>query len=615
MTATATMPDPSSTTADADPAIGAGPDRVFVLDARFTHGGAWAGVEPLIETAWTELKARGCADLLARNEYALHMVLRRHREAIPIRYASLTDLAAGVERTRNFPLDRAYRIGHALVDLTLAWRGETGAPGRWAIVVRRFDHAQNVATRFFRELARRGAAVGIDVLVETPAGVRWLEDADRPVPAALAEAAAAPLPDHDRAEAMQALRDHPDLLAQMMLVDRHGPAILALHDAEGAPLAAARIALRMICLFNHFGYYQESSSFADRVLPYFDAIVGDDQDARWNYLGNLYQGMVMTGRQEEARRIVEARADPHLTRPELRAKMHYLLAMAHLRYADAPDLAATERHLGAALDDLATARASIPVADHAFLSVFTENGLAFLRVRQGRRAEALALCQEGYRRLTDALGEEHHRLHRSVLQYNSAQVCTMLGQLDLALEFYRRAIEMDPYYSEYYNEIGNVLQRQERFADALDSYALAERYSAPYPELFHNRGLCEARTGAWNEALASLTRSLDLDPDQPDVLLLRAEAAETLGLEEHALGDLDAALAIDADLTAARVNRAVIHYGRGNFGTALADMDRVVAFEAADADHRENRSEIHRAMGNADLAERDRAAAAELRAA
>ncbi|WP_161978391.1 tetratricopeptide repeat protein [Sphingomonas oligophenolica] len=590
------------------------PGRLVLLDARFAHGGAWAGVEQLIEMAWHDLRARGRVDLLARNEYALHMVLRRHRDAIPIRYASLTDLAAGVERTRNFPLDRAYRIGHALVDLILAWRVDTGEAARWTIVAQRFDEAQNLATRFFHELARRGAAIGIDVLAQTAGGTAWLGAPDRAVPAELARQATVDLPDHDLATAAQALRDHPDLLSQMMLVDRHGPAILAMHDANRDDLLAARTALRMICLFNHFGYYHESAGFVDRVLPYFDAIVGDDEDSRWNYLGNIYQGLVMTGRADEARGIVEARAAAQLSRPELRAKMHYLLAMAHLRYADAPDLAATEQHLDAALADLARARGTIPESDDAFLTVFIENGLAFLRVRQGRRDEALALCQHGYRRLTETLGEDKHRLHRSVLQYNSAQVCTMLGQLDLALEFYARAIEMDPYYSEYYNEVGNVLQRQERYDEALAAYASADRYSAPYPELFHNRGVCEARLDAWDAAAASLTRSLDLDPDQPDVLVLRAEAAETLGREDAALADLDAALAIDRDLVAARVNRAVIRYRRADYAAALADMDVVVALDD-DPDHRDNRGAIHRAMGNAALADRERAAAAALRAA
>ena len=602
-------------TAPPEPSVDGDTTRTFTLDMRFSHGGAWAGVEQLIEQAWIDLTARGCTDLLARHEYALHMVLRSHRAAIPIRYASLTDLAAGVERTRNFPLDRAYRIGHALVDLMLAWRGTVGGSAAWTIVARRADQAQNLATRFIAELARRGAGAGIAVLEETADGTHWLGSPDRLVPQALASAAAEPLPDHDIATARAALRDHPGLASDMMLVDRHAAALLAMHDADGDALAAARIALRTICLFNHFGYYHESASFADRVLPYFEAIVGDDQDARWNYLGNIYQGLVMTGRQDEGMRIVEERADAYLTRPELRAKMHYLLAMAHLRYADTPDLAASERHLAAALADIETARPAIPESEHAFLSVFTENGLAFLRVRQGQRDEALALCQQGYERLTSTLGEEHHRLHRSVLQYNSAQVCAMLGQLDEALDFYARAIEMDPYYSEYYNEMGNILQRQDRHDEALAAYALAERYSAPYPELFHNRGVCQARREEWEDAHVSLSRSLDLDPAQPDVLSLRAEAAESLGEGDAALADLDAALALDNDLLAARVNRAVLLYGQGRFAEALVDMDRAVALDADDPGHRDNRAEIHRAMGAAQLAADDRAAGELLRAA
>ena len=185
-----------------------------------------------------------------------------------------------------------------------------------------------------------------------------------------------------------------------------------------------------------------------------------------------------------------------------------MLSMIHLRYARKPDLALAEHYILLAAQDIAAARGAIDDADQTFLRVFIDNGLAFLRVRQGRARDALALCQEGYALLTRELGDDRHALHRSVLQYNTAQVYVMLDRAEDALAHYRKSIEMDPYYSEYYNESGNLLQRQGRFEEALALYELAVRYSAPYPEVHFNRGVCQSQTGDWEAALASFALSL-----------------------------------------------------------------------------------------------------------
>jgi tetratricopeptide (TPR) repeat protein len=597
---------------------GPNPGRVIALNADFTRRGVWAGVEDLVEQAYLDLSAKGLRDIVDTHNYELHLALPKHRDGMPLAYASLTDTATGVEKTRNFPLDRAYRIVHGLVGLVLKWRDACPEPGGWTILVGKFDDSQHLARRFFVELARRAAPRGdFVVLAETasvPAGAAL--DLYRSSPVALG------------AEARQALeaktrslhRDEIDGLGPMVetlsleRMEEYYPELLAHYRRTGADLPAALIALKALCLYNHFGYYHESGSFVDAVLPHFEALVKDEV-ARWNYIGNIFQGMVMIGRQDEALRMVETFAEPHLTRPDLRAKMSYLLSMIHLRYASTPDLRLAEKHILAAVDYIDAAEGSIEPAEFHFMKVFIDNGLAFLRVRQGRKEEALRLCQAGYERLTTALGEERHRLHRSVLQYNTAQVYVMLDQPDAALAHYRMSIQMDPYYSEYYNETANILQRQERYEEALDAYELAIRYSAPYPEVFFNKAVCQTQLGQWDAALTSFATSLELEPRQPEAYLLRAEVYGALDRNEEALADLDALIAADNDAVTARVNRAVLHFNDGRYDLAIADMDHVIALESSDPEHYENRAEIHKAMGRAELHARDLRQAEELRVA
>jgi hypothetical protein len=133
------------------------PGRVIALNADFARRGVWAGVEDLVEQAYLDLSAKGLRDILDTHNYELHLALPRHRDGVPLAYASLTDTATGVEKTRNFPLDRAYRIVHGLVGLILQWRDSCPEPGSWTILVGKFDDSQHLARRFFVELARRAA--------------------------------------------------------------------------------------------------------------------------------------------------------------------------------------------------------------------------------------------------------------------------------------------------------------------------------------------------------------------------------------------------------------------------------------------------------------------------
>lgn len=600
--------------ADASPDAPAhlAPDRLFHVDADFSHDSTWSGVRNLVEAAYLELLEAGHSELLERHHYELYRVLPQHRDRIFLKHACLTDTANGSERTRNFPLDRAYRLVHGLVGLLLEWKRLTAPDRRWVVVVEHHARAQHLAARFFAELARRGARDhAFEVLVDgvpdgdlEPAGMRA-----SPTALTLSSLGLSPLPapnlDDDVRETLERQLQGNDILAW----EEHYPHLLAYYGSRGDVLARAGVAMRALCICNHYGYYHESASFADMVLPHLDTIVGDDENARWNYIGNLFQGIVTTGAEQFALDLLLTHAEPRLSRPDIRARMHYLLSMAYLRYTRTPDLSKAEEHILQAAASIDAAKPQIAAEDYSFLKVFIDNGLAFLRVRQGRQAEALSLCQSGYALLTHELGDERHRLHRSVLQYNTAQVYAMLNRGDDALEHYRKSIEMDPYYSEYYNEVGNILQRAERYEEAHAMYDLAIEYSAPYPEVHYNRGVCLVAMGRADEALACFVLSLELNPAQPELLALRAELREADGDIDGALEDYDNAIALAPQSVPARVNRAVLHYGGGRYHLALADMDQAIALEPAEAGHYLNRAEIHKAMAQRELYQRDLAAA------
>jgi predicted Zn-dependent protease len=168
---------------------------------------------------------------------------------------------------------------------------------------------------------------------------------------------------------------------------------------------------------------------------------------------------------------------------------------------------------------------------------------------------------------------------------------------------------MDPYYSEYHNEIGNLLQEMGDYRQALEHYALAVKYSAPYPEVNFNKAVCHLQLGELEPALACFDTTLELDAGQRVAHALRADILRELDRAEEALEGYDACIALGDDSTAVRVNRAALHFNNGAYGRALADMDHVIAREAQEPAHYENRAAIYRAMNLEEPCRRDLASA------
>ena len=314
--------------------------RIFDLDADFATGGAWAGVADLAESAYLDLLTLGAQAIIDAHHIVLHAVLPQYRERIPLRYPCLTDTASDAERTRFHPLDRAYRVVHGLVGLMLQWKHARSDGMRWVIVVRNFDQAQHLATRFFGELARRATPKGaIDVIIETR--LDSVAIAQR-LPKLSSTIAVGWVPNLtlNHATRSMALRQVAALETAAITdgsdaeLEQRYPLLLQHYETSGDHLAAAQLALKAFVLYTRHGYYHEARRLLEAMLPYFDRITGTDEEKRMYYVGKMAICLVMTGDPEAAVRAIEHLAMPYVTDKRLLASMNYMLGMHHLRYAE-----------------------------------------------------------------------------------------------------------------------------------------------------------------------------------------------------------------------------------------------------------------------------------------
>jgi tetratricopeptide (TPR) repeat protein len=564
----------------------------WLLDCDAEREGMWAGVNGWLRQLLPQLEARA-PDLFARHDTELTAVLPDLRMRVRPRHVTLTDASEQDEAVRRYARDRAYRMPHGLVELMEGWHARTGG-GAWAVACDGYDRRGGLAGYFFRELLRRrGQALGLRMLVAVDPGQGDTVEAElRPFATVTRVHAALPHQPERPMEPGEAARLAAEMEAWVrqdtMWVAMHAHEVIRLWTAAGRPDRAAEWHGRALSLFAHLGYYEDALRHAAPIRENLD--VFDRPDAfhdRARIVSNLHVVYAASGRPEEALRVVETEGLARLTDPETRSELLYVAAMLHARYLPVRDLARGEEHLRQALEELE--RAELDAAERHFKTGFLLNGLAYVRFRQGYADEAAGLTRQNQERLDENLPPERHRLHRSVLLYNAAQVYAQTGDREQALRHYSQAIELDPAYSEYYNDRGNLYLKLDRVDDAERDFLRAIELSPPYPEVWFNLGQCHTRQGRHADAERAYARAVDLDPARAPAWVNLARARQALGRPNEALAAYDAAVAVDGGNPLVLANRAGVRLSLGRPREALEDLDRAVELAPANEALRRNR--------------------------
>ena len=622
--------------------------------------------------------------LVAAHEIELRCVTPEMRDRIPATRETLTSLAVPAERTRFYSRLRTLRIAHGLAEFLRDYATAAGQPR--SIVVDHVDDADQTDQELVSVLLRRIDPALLTLVVGTSGAAGRPETAAErlgdPLYGALEQhaqrlGAGAPVlpasalrlgadPAIDSAEGVRRLAatyvagdciGSPELEAAYLEL---GTAERSrLHDARAAALTATgEFSLRLGAVPYHrehgadpggagaealrealdycidMGFYEATVDFGRRGRALIDWQA--QPDLWWTFTTKMTTSLAALGRAAAAEKLYnEARASSVAAPVHMQAA--YATAMLYTRHHD-DEQRDDERALGWINQAIAIAQLLPDVKVRAMQTVFNQNGLALIKSHQGHREEALRLVGDGLARLDSELDPHEHRLHRSVLRYNRAQLYAGLGRLEEALADYTAVIEEDPHYAEYHFDRAALLRRLERDDEAMAEYETAMRLSPPFPELYYNRGDLRSALGDADGALADFGYVLEIDPGYVDAYINRAAILMETGQPAAARGDLadglavapddphllcllarleleeghrdgaraaaDAAVRAGAGVAEAWATRAAIAFELGEPAGAVADLSRAIEL-APDPAVLFNRAVAHQALENWGAAEAD----------
>ena len=130
------------------------------------------------------------------------------------------------------------------------------------------------------------------------------------------------------------------------------------------------------------------------------------------------------------------------------------------------------------------------------------------------------------------------------------------AQWEDAIDAYRRVVAIDPTYAAAWNNLGLLLHRMGRYAEARTAYERALGESREGAEAAYNLGSLNEDTGDVDEAIRCYRRALDVSPYYADAHFNLAGALARAGRGDEAVRHWQRYLQLDAGSPWAKIARA-----------------------------------------------------------
>jgi tetratricopeptide (TPR) repeat protein len=180
---------------------------------------------------------------------------------------------------------------------------------------------------------------------------------------------------------------------------------------------------------------------------------------------------------------------------------------------------------------------------------------------------------------------------------NRGLVYGNLGQWDMAITDFSKALEIDPGYSGgYYNRgvaYGNIGQ----WDKAITDFSNLIRIDPGFNDAYYNRGVAWNNLGQCDKAIADYSRAIEVNPHNAKAYCNRGTAYGSLGQWDKAITDYTRAIKSDPNFSMAYSNLGVAYSNLARWDKAIAEYSKAIELDPnntkAFSDREEAYSKLH----------------------
>ena len=151
-----------------------------------------------------------------------------------------------------------------------------------------------------------------------------------------------------------------------------------------------------------------------------------------------------------------------------------------------------------------------------------------------------------------------------------------LGRPGEAIEFYGKALEINPRFAETWTNKGNALEKLGKFEQAMECHDKALEINPRLDAAWTNKGNALSELGKFEQAIECHDKALEINPRFAETWTNKGNALEKLGKFEQAMECYDKALKINPRLYAAWYNKGNALGELGKFEEAIECFDKAL---------------------------------------
>ncbi len=151
-----------------------------------------------------------------------------------------------------------------------------------------------------------------------------------------------------------------------------------------------------------------------------------------------------------------------------------------------------------------------------------------------------------------------------------------LGDLQSAIQDFSKAIELNPFYSEAFNNRGAVKESLGRHIEAIKDYNLAIEIGPEFSMFFFNRAISMNKIGNFLGAIQDFNKAIEIDSTNCESFYYRGIVKNVMSNDKGAIEDYSKAINIDPKHVLSFYNRGTSKMKMGDFKGAIKDCTKAI---------------------------------------
>ena len=167
--------------------------------------------------------------------------------------------------------------------------------------------------------------------------------------------------------------------------------------------------------------------------------------------------------------------------------------------------------------------------------------------------------------------------NNSLLNFNIAKAFSEIGEEEKAVKYHLRTTELNPTHPQAWQNFGKSLFNLRKFNDSLDCFNKALDFYPEYAEAWSSRGCVQTELDQYEDALTSCKKAISIQPNYAEAWSNLGNVFSKLNQYEQALVSYDKAISIKPAFADAWTNRGNALIELTRYEQALSSFEKAIS--------------------------------------